>query len=71
MISCAGQPQGHDNSKRRGRWTAGGKTVEAVTLPSLGNVAGCNPALHVFAMAIAGQLARHAVAERRCLVPDE
>ena len=31
---------------------AAGKTVEAVTLPSLGNVAGYNPALHIFAMAI-------------------
>jgi hypothetical protein len=31
---------------------AAGKTVEAVTLPSLGSVAGYNPALHVFAMAI-------------------
>ena len=31
-----------------------GKTVEAVTLPDLGSVAGCNPALHVFAMAIGG-----------------
>jgi beta-glucosidase len=30
---------------------ASGKTVEAVTLPSLGSVAGYNPALHVFAMA--------------------
>jgi hypothetical protein len=29
-----------------------GKTVAAVTLPSLGNVAGYNAALHVFAMAI-------------------
>jgi hypothetical protein len=29
-----------------------GKTVEAVTLPDLGSVAGYNPALHVFAMAI-------------------
>jgi hypothetical protein len=32
----------------------GGKTVAAVTLPSLGSVAGYNPALHVFAMAIGG-----------------
>jgi len=31
---------------------AQGKTVEAVTLPALGNVAGYNPALHIFAMAI-------------------
>jgi beta-galactosidase GanA len=31
---------------------AAGKTVEAVTLPSLGSVVGYNPALHVFAMAI-------------------
>jgi len=31
---------------------AAGKTVAAVTLPSLGDVAGYNPALHVFAMAI-------------------
>jgi hypothetical protein len=31
-----------------------GKTVEAVTLPDLGGVAGYNPALHVFAMAIGG-----------------
>ena len=31
-----------------------GKTVEAVTLPSLGSVAGDNPALHVFAIAIGG-----------------
>jgi beta-galactosidase GanA len=31
-----------------------GKTVEDVTLPSLGSVAGYNPALHVFAMAIGG-----------------
>ena len=31
-----------------------GKTVEAVTLPSLGSVAGYNPALHVFAMAVGG-----------------
>jgi hypothetical protein len=31
---------------------AAGKTVEAVTLPSLGSVAGYNAALHVFAMAI-------------------
>ena len=31
-----------------------GKTVEAVTLPDLGGVAGCNPAQHVFAMAIGG-----------------
>jgi beta-glucosidase len=31
---------------------AAGKTVEAVTLPSLGSVAGYNPALHVFAMAV-------------------
>lgn len=29
-----------------------GKTVEAVTLPSLGNVAGKNPALHIFAMTL-------------------
>ncbi|HWG02888.1 MAG TPA: beta-galactosidase [Trebonia sp.] len=31
-----------------------GKTIEAVTLPSLGSVAGYNPALHVFAMAVGG-----------------
>jgi hypothetical protein len=31
---------------------ATGKTVAAVTLPSLGNVAGYNAALHVFALAI-------------------
>jgi hypothetical protein len=31
---------------------AAGKTVEAVQLPSLGNVAGYNAALHIFAMAI-------------------
>lgn len=31
---------------------AAGKTVTAVTLPSLGNVAGDNPALHIFAMTI-------------------
>jgi hypothetical protein len=31
---------------------AAGKTVEAVTLPSLGSVTGYNAALHVFAMAI-------------------
>jgi hypothetical protein len=31
---------------------AAGKTVAAVTLPSLGDVAGYNPALHIFAMAI-------------------
>ena len=29
-----------------------GKTVGAVTLPSLGDVAGYNPALHFFAIAI-------------------
>jgi hypothetical protein len=29
-----------------------GKTVEAVTLPSLGDVAGYNPALHIFAIAL-------------------
>jgi len=28
------------------------KTVAAVTLPSLGDVAGYNPALHIFAMSI-------------------
>ena len=33
---------------------AAGKTIEAVTLPSLGSVAGYNPALHVFAMAVGG-----------------
>jgi hypothetical protein len=33
---------------------AAGKTAEAVTLPSLGSVAGYNPALHVFAMAAGG-----------------
>jgi beta-galactosidase GanA len=33
---------------------AAGKTVEAVTLPSLGSVAGYNPALHIFAMAVGG-----------------
>ncbi len=31
-----------------------GKTVEAVALPPLGSVAGYNPALHVFAMAVGG-----------------
>ena len=31
-----------------------GRTVEAVTLPSLGSVAGYNPALHVFAMTVGG-----------------
>ncbi len=31
-----------------------GKTVEAVALPPLGSVAGYNPALHVFAVAIGG-----------------
>ena len=31
---------------------AAGKTIEAVTLPSLGGVAGYNPALHVFALAV-------------------
>ena len=31
---------------------AAGKTVAAVTLPGLGDVAGDNPALHIFAMAI-------------------
>jgi hypothetical protein len=31
---------------------AAGKTVEAVTLPSLGSVSGYNPALHIFAMAV-------------------
>ena len=31
---------------------AAGQTVAAVTLPSLGNVAGYNAALHVFALAI-------------------
>ena len=29
-----------------------GKTVAAVTLPSLGDVAGYNTALHIFAMSI-------------------
>jgi hypothetical protein len=29
---------------------AAGKTIEAVTLPSLGDVAGYNPALHIFAL---------------------
>jgi hypothetical protein len=29
-----------------------GKTVAAVTLPSLGGVAGYNPALNVFALAV-------------------
>jgi beta-galactosidase GanA len=33
---------------------AAGKTVEAVTLPPLGSVAGYNPALHVFALAVGG-----------------
>jgi beta-galactosidase GanA len=33
---------------------AAGKTVAAVTLPSLGDVAGYNPALHIFALAIGG-----------------
>jgi hypothetical protein len=33
---------------------AAGKTVKAVTLPSLGSVSGYNPALHVFALAIGG-----------------
>jgi hypothetical protein len=31
-----------------------GKTIEAVTLPSLGGVAGYNPALHVFGLAVGG-----------------
>jgi hypothetical protein len=31
---------------------AAGKTIEAVTLPSLGDVAGYNPALHVFALTV-------------------
>jgi hypothetical protein len=31
-----------------------GKTIEAVTLPSLGSVAGYNPALHVFALSVGG-----------------
>ena len=31
---------------------AAGKTVAAVTLPSLGNVTGYNPALHIFALAV-------------------
>jgi beta-glucosidase len=31
-----------------------GKTVEAVTLPSLGSVAGYNPALHIFGLAVGG-----------------
>ena len=31
---------------------AAGKTVEAVTLPALGDVAGYNPALHIFAIAV-------------------
>jgi beta-galactosidase GanA len=31
---------------------AAGKTIEAVTLPSLGDVAGYNPALHIFALAV-------------------
>jgi len=31
-----------------------GKTVEAVTLPNLGSVAGYNPALHIFALAVGG-----------------
>ncbi len=31
---------------------AQGKTVEAVTLPALGDVAGYNPALHIFAMSV-------------------
>ena len=30
---------------------AAGKTIESVTLPSLGGVAGYNAALHIFAMA--------------------
>lgn len=29
-----------------------GKTIEAVTLPSLGSVAGYNPALHIFALSV-------------------
>ena len=33
---------------------ASGKTVEAVALPPLGSVAGYNPALHVFAIAVGG-----------------
>jgi hypothetical protein len=33
---------------------AAGKTVKAVTLPSLGSVSGYNPALHVFALAVGG-----------------
>jgi beta-galactosidase GanA len=31
-----------------------GKSIEAVTLPSLGSVAGYNPALHVFALGVGG-----------------
>jgi hypothetical protein len=31
---------------------APGKTIEAVTLPSLGDVAGYNAALHIFALAV-------------------
>jgi hypothetical protein len=31
---------------------AAGKTVEAVTLPSLGSVVGDNAALHIFAMTV-------------------
>jgi beta-galactosidase GanA len=31
-----------------------GKTIEAVTLPSLGSAAGYNPALHVFGLAVGG-----------------
>ncbi len=31
---------------------AAGKTIEAVTLPFLGDVAGYNAALHIFALAV-------------------
>ena len=31
-----------------------GKTIEAVTLPSLGSVSGDNAALHIFSMAVGG-----------------
>ena len=31
---------------------AAGKTIEAVTLPSLGDVAGYNAALHIFDLAV-------------------
>jgi hypothetical protein len=55
-VNCANYPTGSPGHTiyvlEQSVPLAAGKTIQAVTLPSLGSVAGYNAALHIFAMSV-------------------